>query len=134
MSWSGGSKVAGRYRVSVEGHFDAAHYLRGYGGKCEALHGHRFRVVVEVAADRLDKIGLAYDFSELKKHLAAVTARFDHTCLNDIPPFDRINPSSENIAATIYEGLGKRLTGAPVSLVSVSVWESPESSVTYLPA
>ncbi len=125
--------MAGLYQVSVEGHFDAAHYLRGYGGKCEALHGHSFRVVAQVSVDKLDSIGLAYDFTELKRHLAAITGRFDHTCLNDNAPFDRINPSSENIAATIYEALGERLAGAPVTLSSVGVWESPESGVTYRP-
>ena len=91
------------YRVSVERDFDAAHYLRGYQGKCESLHGHRFRVVLKVAASGLDELGMAYDFTELKKHFDAILARFDHICLNDISPFDTINPSSENIARTIYD-------------------------------
>ena len=93
------------YQLSVEKHFDAAHFLRGYQGKCEALHGHRFRVVAKVQAKQLDSTGMAYDFTELKKHLNAILERLDHSCLNDIPPFDRINPSSENIAATIYNEL-----------------------------
>jgi len=120
------------YQVSVEGHFDAAHYLRDYGGKCENLHGHRFKVVVNLKAKKLNKIGLAYDFTELKRHLGEVLARFDHTSLNDVPPFDKINPSSENIAAEIYEQLKGRFSGG-VSLSSVEVWESPESRVTYSP-
>jgi 6-pyruvoyltetrahydropterin/6-carboxytetrahydropterin synthase len=120
------------YQVSVEGHFDAAHYLRDYGGKCENLHGHRFKVVVNLEANKLNKIGLAYDFTELKRHLGEVLARFDHTSLNDVPPFDKINPSSENIAAEIYEQLKGRFSGG-VSLSSVEVWESPESRVTYSP-
>ena len=57
------------YQVCVEGHFDAAHYLRDYGGKCENIHGHRFKVVVSLRAKKLNKIGLAYDFTELKRHL-----------------------------------------------------------------
>ena len=57
------------YQISVEKHFDAAHFLRGYQGKCEALHGHRFRVVVRVESSLLDDIGMAYDFAELKRHL-----------------------------------------------------------------
>jgi 6-pyruvoyltetrahydropterin/6-carboxytetrahydropterin synthase len=120
------------YQVSVEGHFDAAHYLRDYGGKCENVHGHRFKVVVSLKVKKLNKIGLAYDFVELKRHLGDVLARFDHASLNDIPPFDKINPSSENIAATIYEKLKGRFSEG-VSLLSVEVWESPESSVTYSP-
>ncbi|HXZ95157.1 MAG TPA: 6-carboxytetrahydropterin synthase [Dehalococcoidia bacterium] len=60
------------YQVSIKQHFDAAHYLRGYGGKCEALHGHRFEVVVSVEAEKLNEIGIAFDFVELKKRLSGV--------------------------------------------------------------
>jgi len=121
------------YQVSVEQHFDAAHFLRGYQGKCEALHGHRFRVVVKVKASVVDKIGMAYDFVVLNKHLAGILSKFDHTCLNDVPPFDKINPSSENIASTIYDELKLKLVGAPVTLSCVEVWESPQSGVAYSP-
>jgi 6-pyruvoyltetrahydropterin/6-carboxytetrahydropterin synthase len=121
------------YQVSIEQHFDAAHFLRGYRGKCEALHGHRFRVVVRVKVAEVDDIGLAYDFVELKRQLGDILSRFDHTCLNDVPPFDKTNPSSENIASTIYNELQPKLAGAPVSLVCVEVWESPQSGVAYSP-
>jgi len=121
------------YEVCVEQHFDAAHFLRRYQGKCEALHGHRFRVIVKVKASQLDDIGLAYDFTVLKRQLAGVLSRFDHTCLNDVPPFDKINPSSENIAATIYNELKPGLAGAAITMSCVEVWESPESWITYRP-
>jgi len=121
------------YQVSIEQHFDAAHFLRGYQGKCEALHGHRFKVVAKVESPRTNDIGLAYDFTELKQHLGDILNKFDHTCLNEVTPFDEINPSSENIAVTIYDELKLKLTGAPVSLFSVEVWESPQSWVTYSP-
>jgi 6-pyruvoyltetrahydropterin/6-carboxytetrahydropterin synthase len=121
------------YEIAVEIDFDAAHSLRGYQGKCETLHGHRFKVVANVRGTKLDKIGLAYDFTLLKKHLGEIIAKFDHTNLNEVPPFDRINPSSENIAAAVYDELKKKLTGAPVSLASIEVWESPQSRVIYRP-
>ncbi len=121
------------YHISVEQHFDAAHFLRGYQGKCEALHGHRFGVVVKIGAPEVDEVGLAYDFTVLKQHLSDILSRFDHICLNDVPPFDNINPSSENIAATIYNELQPKLAGAPVSLSCVEVWESPQSGVAYSP-
>lgn len=120
------------YRISVEDHFDAAHFLRDYGGRCENLHGHRFKVVVTVAAEKLDNTGLAYDFTELKRHLKEVLSRFDHVCLNEIGPFDRVNPSSENIATAIFGVLKERLP-RQVKLASVEVWESPQSWVTYSP-
>jgi 6-pyruvoyltetrahydropterin/6-carboxytetrahydropterin synthase len=120
------------YEISVEKHFDAAHFLRGYQGKCEALHGHRFRVVAKITASRLDDTGIAYDFTELKRHLDDILAKFDHTCLNDVPPFDKINPSSENIAATIYHEFKPKLT-PPVAISGIEVWESPHTGVTYRP-
>jgi len=121
------------YQVTVRQHFDAAHGLRGYQGKCETIHGHRFEVVARVDAPGTDDIGLAYDFTVLKQHLAGILSRFDHTTLNEVPPFDRINPSSENIATAVYDELKPRLAGAPVSLAGIEVWESPDSGVVYSP-
>jgi 6-pyruvoyltetrahydropterin/6-carboxytetrahydropterin synthase len=121
------------YQVSVRRHFDAAHYLRGYQGRCEQMHGHRFQVVVSVQAEQLSDIGLAFDFVALRGHLDEILRRFDHVCLNEVPPFDNINPSSENLAATIYRELESRLGGTAVSLSSIEVWESPEACVTYSP-
>jgi 6-pyruvoyltetrahydropterin/6-carboxytetrahydropterin synthase len=117
------------FYVSVESHFDAAHFLRGYGGKCENLHGHRYRVAVKISAGEVNEIGLAYDFSDVKAVLKPLVDRYDHILLNDVPPFDKINPSAENIARTIYEELKPKIGGAAVE--SVTVWESPESSVEY---
>ena len=119
------------YEISVEQDFDAAHFLRGYQGKCEAVHGHRFRVVVKVRSSAVNDIGIAYDFVELKEHLRDILSRFDHTSLNDVPPFDKINPSSENIAVTIYNELQPKLAGAPVTISCVEAWESPQSGVAY---
>ena len=121
------------YEIAVESHFDAAHFLRGYRGKCEALHGHRFRVVARVSADKLDDAGMAYDFTELKKHLNDILDKYDHTCLNDVSPFDKINPSSEHLATTIHGELKKKLGGEKVSISSIEVWESPQSWATYRP-
>ncbi len=119
------------YRISVEAHFDAAHFLRGYQGKCEAVHGHRYRVVARVSAAEVNDIGLAYDFTELKAKLKAIIERFDHILLNDMPPFDKINPSAENIARTIYGEIKPQLKETPVALSGVAVWESPDSGVEY---
>ncbi len=137
------------YEISVEKHFEAAHYLRGYQGKCENVHGHRYRIVVKVRADKLNDIGLAYDFTDLKRHLNGILERFDHTCLNDIVPFDKINPSAENIAVTIYKELKEKLSADPTRpepsrrvtltsveafrLTAVEAWESPEQGVSYHP-
>ena len=121
------------YEISIEQEFDAAHALRGYQGKCENLHGHRYRVAVTISASQLNELGLAYDFTELKKQTAAVLDRFDHTFLNEVPPFDTINPSAENIAATIFGEIKSRIAGAAVLIARVEVWESPTSRAEYRP-
>ncbi len=119
------------FKVSVEGDFDAAHALRGYQGKCERLHGHRFRVVAVLEAQALNEIGITYDFVELKKHLNGVLSRLDHQNLNELHPFDEMNPSSENIAVFIYNEMNREMPGHELS--SIEVWESPESHVLYRP-
>ena len=119
------------YRVNVRRHFDAAHALHGYGGKCERLHGHRWEVVVCVESENLDAVGMAFDFTLLKRELDEVLARFDHHNLNDTPPFDEMNPSCENIARFIYQQLERRLPGA--GLRYVEAWESPDAWATYSP-
>jgi 6-pyruvoyltetrahydropterin/6-carboxytetrahydropterin synthase len=117
------------YEICVRRHFDAAHALRGYQGRCERLHGHRYEIVACAQSDTLDEIGLALDFSELKRALDGILERFDHTNLNETPPFDRINPSAENIARTIYQALREALPGA--NLAYVQAYESPDAWATY---
>jgi 6-pyruvoyltetrahydropterin/6-carboxytetrahydropterin synthase len=121
------------YQLFVEEHFDAAHYIRNYRGKCENLHGHRFKVIARLEATGLNEAGLAYDFAELKRHLRELLARFDHACLNDVSPFDQSEPTCENIAANVYDSLRSRLLSQPVRLASVEVWETPTSGAAYSP-
>jgi 6-pyruvoyltetrahydropterin/6-carboxytetrahydropterin synthase len=121
------------YRVSVTRHFDSAHFLRGYEGKCESLHGHRYQVKVTIEAAALNDIGLAFDFTTLKKELGDIILRYDHHCLNDLPPFDNVNPSAENIAETIYRELRLKLEKERLDISQVEVWESPDSSAAYIP-
>jgi 6-pyruvoyltetrahydropterin/6-carboxytetrahydropterin synthase len=127
------SEVKGMYEITVEKHFDAAHYLRGYKGKCESMHGHRYTIKVKVSAKKLNEIGLAYDFTDLKRHLDDILARYDHICLNDVKPFDNINPSAENIASAIYNELKEKLSAQDVTLTAVEAWETPEQGVSFRP-
>ena len=119
------------YEIIVESHFDSAHYLRGYKGKCENLHGHRYTIKVRLKAEKLNDIGLAYDFTEVKNRLNEIMEKYDHFSLNDIPPFDKINPSAENVAATIYQDLKASLTGEPVKVSAVEAWETPQQGIVY---
>ncbi len=117
------------YRVCVKRHFDAAHALRGYQGKCEALHGHRFSVVACVECSELDEIGLALDYGVLKRALDGVLSRLDHRNLCELAPFDTLNPSSEHLARYIYRELARVLM--PYKLLQVQVYESPDAWVVY---
>ncbi len=119
------------YELMVETTFSSAHQLRGYKGKCEALHGHNWKVQVYVHAEGLNEIDLAIDFHELKKYTNEVVAQLDHGFLNEIFPFTEINPSSENIAKWIYDSLKKRIDRENVLLTAVTVWESETASATY---
>lgn len=118
------------YELTVKGHFDAAHALPGYPGECEALHGHTWEIEVTVRGSDLDDVGIVYDFKSLKADLAAVLEPYDHGYLNDVPPFDTLNPTAENLARVIYEALA-RTVGSEVSVVEVAVWESPVARITY---
>jgi 6-pyruvoyltetrahydropterin/6-carboxytetrahydropterin synthase len=119
------------YELSVESHFAAAHQLRGYEGKCEAMHGHNWRVQVTVSSETLNDIGLAIDFVDLKTIANEVIQSLDHTFLNEVFPFTEINPSSENIARWVFDSIKKKIDDKNVSCSSVTVWESETSSATY---
>jgi 6-pyruvoyltetrahydropterin/6-carboxytetrahydropterin synthase len=120
------------YELTVKGHFDAAHALRGYPGECRELHGHTWDIEVTVAAAELDAIGIVYDFKLLKQDLASVLDRYDHAYLNDVAPFDALSPTAENLARVIYEELADSVDPR-VRVVEVAVWESPVAKLTYRP-
>lgn len=121
------------FEIAVKGHFDAAHYLKGYQGKCEEVHGHRFGVVVEVRGEKLNDIGILYDFADLKHRLRDILDGLDHHLLNDLTPFKEGNPSSENIASYIYQQMADKLRDEGIHLSYVEVWESPENGVRFTP-
>ncbi len=118
------------YELTVKGHFDAAHALHGYPGECRELHGHTWDVEVTVSGLTLDEVGIVYDFKQLKDDLGAVLEPYDHAYLNDVAPFDAINPTAENLARVVFEALAGRV-GPQVSVVEVAVWESPIARIVY---
>jgi 6-pyruvoyltetrahydropterin/6-carboxytetrahydropterin synthase len=121
------------YLLTVTGGFASAHALREYGGPCERLHGHNWRVEATVAAHGLDGRGLAVDFKVLKGHLDEVCRRLDHRYLNELEPFDRLNPTSENLARYLSEELERSLRGVEpeVWVYEVRVWESDGASAAW---
>ena len=121
------------YEIVVEQKIESAHFLRGYKGKCENVHGHTYSVVARLKADKLNNIGLVYDFTDVKRLLNDILEKYDHRLLNDIPPFDRINPSAENIAETICRELQLKFGGAPVTLTAVEIWENVHQGIVFTP-
>ena len=112
--------------------FEAAHSLPNVppGHKCGRLHGHSYRVDVHVRGQVDDAKGWLMDFGDLKDICDSVLDPLDHADLNDIDPFDRTNPTSENLARYVYEQVAQRLPG-PVQVSRVTVFESARSWATY---
>lgn len=117
------------YKIKVLSHFSSAHNLREYKGKCEELHGHNWKVELVVEDEKLMPDGMLLDFKDLKRVLEEVLEELDHRYLNDIDHFSGRNPTSENIAAYIYQKVGPKLPRGNVS--EVSVWETETSMASY---
>jgi len=122
------------FEVTIEETFAAGHALRNYHGRCENVHGHNYRCHVTIEGRELNSIGLLVDFVELKKVVHAVLDRMDHQWLNDLPPFDAINPSAENMAKHIYDEVSGGLNDKEgLRVASVRLWETDTASATYRP-
>jgi 6-pyruvoyltetrahydropterin/6-carboxytetrahydropterin synthase len=123
------------FEVSVEETFAAGHALRGYRGKCENPHGHNYRLRITLRGPQLDTTGLLYDFVHLKQVIHTVVEGVDHKFLNDQPPFDVLNPSTENIAKYLYDEISRQMRGPQngASIVRVDVWETDTSRASYWP-
>lgn len=118
------------YVISVETTFAASHQLRDYKAPLEPLHGHNFRVEVFVATETLPDTGYVIDFLELQAMIEEVVAPYDHRHLNDLPPFDEMNPTTENMARLFHERLSEKMP-PHAELRRVRVWEAPTYSATY---
>lgn len=123
------------YTIKVESRFEAAHNLREYYGVPENIHGHSWRVEARVECPKLDHEDISVDYVKVEKALHELTAKFDHNYINNIPPFDKINPTSENIAKWFFDGLNRTdLIGNTAFLKEVTLWEGPFNTLTYSPA
>jgi 6-pyruvoyltetrahydropterin/6-carboxytetrahydropterin synthase len=119
------------YELKIISNFAAAHQLREYEGGCERLHGHNWKVEVCVKGEKLGNDGLLVDFRVMKERTKKVIDELDHEFLNDLKPFETLNPSSENIARHIFETLSLDLNSDMVRVSKVSVWESDTACAKY---
>ncbi len=120
------------YELAIEDHFSAAHNLRNYNGNCEQLHGHNYKVQAIIQTDKLDTIGLGFDFRELRTILKETMSLLDHKYLNDLKAFQVNNPSTENIARFIYMDLKEKLEKYKnIQLKKITCCEEHDSSAAY---
>jgi 6-pyruvoyltetrahydropterin/6-carboxytetrahydropterin synthase len=119
------------YEIKIKADFSAAHRLKEVGGKCEALHGHNYTVEVAVESETLNEQGMVMDFRALKTKTWALLEALDHRYLNELPPFQKANPSAENLAAYIYAQLSPQIDGPERRINEIVVWESATSRATY---
>jgi len=123
------------FTIRVSARFEAAHFLREYRGISEPLHGHSYKVEADLAARTggVDSDAIAVDFVSARRKLEALAKRLDYGCINNVPPFDEINPSAENIAEWFADQLGEAVAGEAAVVLAVTIWEGPVNSVTFRP-
>ncbi|RLS97326.1 MAG: 6-carboxytetrahydropterin synthase [Planctomycetota bacterium] len=114
------------FAIEVEYEFAAAHAIV-IAGERERMHGHNWRVVVSVGGERLDGEELLCDFHQIAHMLKELLEPFSNGSLNDIPPFDRINPTAEALAQFVAQSLATRLVHdqPSVQVEWVRVTEAP---------
>ena len=136
------------YTLKVEHSFDSAHFLYGYEGKCRNIHGHRWKVEVEIKAENLIQNGqlrgMVVDFGDIKKDVKKLLDYYDHAliiekntlkaktleCLLDeefkVIEID-FRPTAENFSFFFYKEIEKK----GYSVKKVTVYETPNNSATY---
>ncbi|MCI8428094.1 MAG: 6-carboxytetrahydropterin synthase QueD [Lachnospira sp.] len=136
------------YYITTEASFDAAHFLKGYEGKCKNIHGHRWRVLVKIQSDELLKNqqhnGMIVDFKELKNDLKELTEKFDHTFIfekdslkNELIELLKnenfelreveFRPTAENFSKYFYDNL----TNKGYQVAETMVYETPNNMASY---
>jgi 6-pyruvoyltetrahydropterin/6-carboxytetrahydropterin synthase len=121
----------GVYRVSKQLWFCAAHQVRLSESRCEALHGHNYRVLVHAEAEKLDEVSYVLDFASLKQAAVEAASRFDHQNINEVEPFTKLNPTAEELARYLCEELARRFDDGRVRIHKVEVFETDNNRAEY---
>ena len=117
------------YTLKIITDFAAAHTLRDYPGDCSRMHGHNWKVEVEVTATQLDNVGMGIDFKTIKQKTQAIIAKLDHRYLNELAAFEEANPTAENIAAYILTQISATINNDRVAVKAVTLWETERACV-----
>ena len=95
------------------------------------MHGHNWKVEVEVSGNTLDNVGMVMDFKKIRNMTNEVVDKLDHRFLNDLDAFKKVNPTAENIAEYIHFELTKLINNDKIIVKSIKLWETDKSAVTY---
>ena len=95
------------------------------------MHGHNWKVEVEVSGNVLDNVGMVLDFKDIRNSTNDIVNKLDHRFLNDLKPFKEINPTAENIAKYIFSELSKAVNNNETKIKSIKLWETEKSAVMY---
>lgn len=117
------------FTIEKEFHFCASHYLRDHESPCKNMHGHNFVVVLILQSHELDETGFVREFRELDEFKRFLDETLDHKTLNDVAPFDAINPTTEHMAYFLFCIARKMFP----ELAAVRVSETPKTWVCYRP-
>ena len=120
------------YEIIVKVSFSAAHQLRGYDGEYESLHGHNWTAIVTVRAQELDEMEVGLDFVMLKKRVEGILAIIDYKNINEVPPFNKLNPSAENLARWLFQKLAQEVNTNNIKVHRVQINEFDHSGAAYM--
>jgi 6-pyruvoyltetrahydropterin/6-carboxytetrahydropterin synthase len=123
--------MSATYTLKILADFASAHTLREYPGACSRMHGHNWKIEVEVTATALNEHGMGMDFKTIKTATRELAATLDHRYLNEIPPFDTVNPTAENIAQYFYQNLSQTVNIETAKVSAVTLWETDRACVRY---
>ncbi len=118
------------FKLCVEAELSAAHHLRDYAGPCKRMHGHNWKIKATVGGKKLEANGMVMDLMDVHELLETCLQPLDHQVINEVPPFDQINPTSENLAKYVFEWFQRELP-TPLRVLQVEVFETEKFSVIY---
>ena len=127
------------FTIRTKAQFESAHAIREYlenpdnSGTFidEDVHGHTFVVEAFVSSNYVNpRTGFAIDFLVLKKKVDELAFKFDHKFINEVAPFDKINPSTENLSKFFYDEINK-IIPADSWLKKVRIYEGPNNYAEY---
>ena len=124
------------FDLTIETTISAAHAIV-IGGQREPVHGHDWHITATISGRTLDAEGLLCDFHAVESALREVTAPFHNRNFNETSPFDRLNPTAENIARHFADQLGGRLRAIlppGAALTALRITEAPGCAATYRPS